>query len=163
MDGWLQCWLAGYWLRVHLFTMSLTYTTANILCTATDVGMHGLLAIVNRVTILCYPLVWVHCWPVADFFIANRHPYILLISLEIFFIFHYFVCKFHNCFVRVRMHGCTFHSHGYMYNLCLYYVKTILICTHIHTHTHIGMYHSALRLNILQVRVVHSPSQVQPV
>ena len=29
----------------------------NILCTATDVGMHGLLAIVNRVTILCYPLV----------------------------------------------------------------------------------------------------------
>ena len=30
--------------------MSLTYTT-NILCAATDVGMHGLLA-VNRVTIL---------------------------------------------------------------------------------------------------------------
>ena len=24
--------------------MSLTYTTTNILCTATDVGMHGLLA-----------------------------------------------------------------------------------------------------------------------
>ena len=38
--------------------MSLTYTTTNILCAATDVGMHGLLAIVNRthVTILCYPL-----------------------------------------------------------------------------------------------------------
>ena len=35
--------------------MSLTYTTTNILCAATDVGMHGLLAIVNRVTILCYP------------------------------------------------------------------------------------------------------------
>ena len=53
-----QCWLAGYRLRAHgyrlrahgyrlrahLFTMSLTYTTTNILCAATDVGMHGLLA-----------------------------------------------------------------------------------------------------------------------
>ena len=38
-----QCWLAGYRLRAHLFTMSLIYTTTNILCTATDVGMHGLL------------------------------------------------------------------------------------------------------------------------
>ena len=37
--------------------MSLTYTT-NILCAATDVGMHGLLA-VNRVTInKCYSLVY---------------------------------------------------------------------------------------------------------
>ena len=36
----LQC---IYRLRAHLFTMSLTYTT-NILCAATDVGMHGLLA-----------------------------------------------------------------------------------------------------------------------
>ena len=32
--------------------MSLTYTTTNILCTATDVGMHGLLASQYRVTIL---------------------------------------------------------------------------------------------------------------
>ena len=36
--------------------MTLTYTTTNILCAATDVGMHGLLAIVNRVTILCYTI-----------------------------------------------------------------------------------------------------------
>ena len=61
--------------------------------TATDVGMHGLLAIVNRVTILCYPLVCVHCGPVEDFFITiSRHPYILLISLEIFFIYLYSLC-----------------------------------------------------------------------
>ena len=92
VDGWLQCWLAGYWLRVHLFTMSLTYTTTNILCTATDVGMHGLLAIVNRVTILCYPLVWVHCWPVADFFIAKQtslHPFDFVRNL-----FHYLFVSF---------------------------------------------------------------------
>ena len=44
---------------------------------ATDVGMHGLLASQS----CCYPLVCVHCWPVVD---LNRHPYILLISLEIF-------------------------------------------------------------------------------
>ena len=89
--GWLQCWLARYWLKNHLFTMSLTYTTTNILCTATDVGMHGLLA----VTILCYPLVWVHCWPVADFFIAKQtslHPFDFVRNL-----FHYlFVSFFHN-------------------------------------------------------------------
>ena len=45
---------------------------------ATDVGMHGLLAIVNRVTILCYPLVCVHCGPVVDFFITKQtslHPF----------------------------------------------------------------------------------------
>ena len=36
---------------VHLFTMSLAYTTTNILCAATDVGMHGLLA-VDRVSVL---------------------------------------------------------------------------------------------------------------
>ena len=45
---------------------------------ATDVGMHGLLAIVNRVTILCYPLVCVHCGPVEDFFITKQtslHPF----------------------------------------------------------------------------------------
>ena len=34
--------------------MRLTYTTTNLLCAATDVGMHGLLSIIN-VTILCYP------------------------------------------------------------------------------------------------------------
>ena len=58
--------------------MSLTYTTTIILCAATDVGMHGLLAIVNRVTILCYPLVCVHCGPVVDFFITKQtslHPF----------------------------------------------------------------------------------------
>ena len=73
-----QCWLAGYRLRAHLFTMSLTYATTNILCAATDVGMHGLLAIVNHVTILCYPLVCVHCGPVVDFFITKQtslHPF----------------------------------------------------------------------------------------
>ena len=40
--------------------------------------MHGLLAIVNRVTILCYPLVCVHCGPVEDFLIAKQtslHPF----------------------------------------------------------------------------------------
>ena len=37
--------------------MSPTYTTTNFLYAATDVGMHGLLVIVNRVIILCYPLV----------------------------------------------------------------------------------------------------------
>ena len=88
ISGWLQCWLARYWLKNHLFTMSLTYTTTNILCTATDVGMHGLLA----VTILCYPLVWVHCWPVADFFIAKQtslHPFDFVRNL-----FHYLFVSF---------------------------------------------------------------------
>ena len=42
---------------------------------------------VNYVTILCYPLVGVHCGPVADLI---YHPYIFLISLEIFF--NFFVC-----------------------------------------------------------------------
>ena len=41
------------------------------LCAATDVGMHGLLAIVNRVTILCYPLVCVHYGPVEDYIITK--------------------------------------------------------------------------------------------
>ena len=58
---------------------------------ATDVGMHGLLAIVNRVTILCYPLVSVHCGPVISS-LLSRHPYILLISLETFFIYFIFKC-----------------------------------------------------------------------
>ena len=40
--------------------------------------MHGLLASQS-----CYILV--HCWPVVSS-LLNRHPYILLISLEIFFI-----------------------------------------------------------------------------
>ena len=52
---------------------------------ATDVGMHGLLASQSCYqNILCYILVCVHCWPVVD---LNRHPYILLISLEIFFLY----------------------------------------------------------------------------
>ena len=58
--------------------MSLTYTTTNILCAATDVGMHGLLASQHRVTILCYPLVCVHCGPVVHFFITEQtslHPF----------------------------------------------------------------------------------------
>ena len=81
----LQC---IYRLRAHLFTMSLTYTT-NILCAATDVGMHGLLA-VNRVTILCYSLVYVHCGPVVDFFITKQtslHPFDSVRNL-----FHLLVC-----------------------------------------------------------------------
>ena len=80
-----------YRLRAHLFTMSLTYTTTNILCAATDVGMHGLLAIVNRVTILCYPLVCVHCGPVEDFFITRQtslHPFDFVRNL-----FHLLVCN----------------------------------------------------------------------
>ena len=45
---------------------------------ATDVGMHGLLASQYCVTILCYPLVCVHCGPVVDFFITKQtslHPF----------------------------------------------------------------------------------------
>ena len=60
-----------------IFTMSLIYTTTNILCAATDVGMHGLLASQS-----CYhsvlPLVCVHCEPVVDFFITKQtslHPF----------------------------------------------------------------------------------------
>ena len=70
--------------------MSLIYTPTNILCAATDVGMHGLLAIVNRVTILCYPLVCVHCGPVVDFFITKQtslHPFDFVRNL-----FHLLVC-----------------------------------------------------------------------
>ena len=33
-----QCWLAGYRLRAHLFTMSLKATLTNPVC-STDVGM----------------------------------------------------------------------------------------------------------------------------
>ena len=55
----------------------------------TVVGMHGLLAIVNRVTILCYLLVCVHCGPVVDFFITKQTSlYIPLILLEIFSFTH---------------------------------------------------------------------------
>ena len=59
---------------------------------ATDVGMHGLLAIFNRVTILCYPLVCVHCGPVEDFFITKQtslyiHPFDFVRNL-----FHLLVC-----------------------------------------------------------------------
>ena len=82
--------------------MSLTYTTTNILCTATDVGMHGLLAVVNRVTILCYPLVCVHCWPVADFFIAKQtslHPFDFVRNL-----FHYLFVSFFVKFVALLAH-----------------------------------------------------------
>ena len=63
--------------------MSLTYTTTNILCAATDVGMHGLLASQSCYH-LCYPLVCVHCGPVVDFFITKQTSlYVFLISLEI--------------------------------------------------------------------------------
>ena len=43
-----------------------------------SLGMHDLLAIVNRDTILCYPQVCGHCGPVVDFFItkqASVHPF----------------------------------------------------------------------------------------
>ena len=59
--------------------MSLQASIAELASTAaTDVGMHGLLAIFNRVTILCYPLVCIHCGPVVDFFITKQtslHPF----------------------------------------------------------------------------------------
>ena len=47
---------------------------------ATDVAMHGLLASQYRVTILCYPLVCVHCGPVVDIFIT-KHTYTSLYIL----------------------------------------------------------------------------------
>ena len=69
--------------------MSLTYTTTNILCAATDVGMHGLLASQS-----CYhsvlPLVCVHCGPVVDFFITKQtslHRFDFVRNL-----FHLLVC-----------------------------------------------------------------------
>ena len=46
--------------------------------------------IVNRVTILCYPLVCVHCGPVVDFFITKQtslHPFDFVRNL-----FHLLVC-----------------------------------------------------------------------
>ena len=71
--------------------MSITYTTI-ILCAATDVGMHGLLASQLRVTIL---LVCVHCGPVVDFFITKQtslHPFDFFRNL-----FQYlFVSFFHD-------------------------------------------------------------------
>ena len=59
--------------------MSLTYTTTNcnILCTATDVGMHGLLASQS-----CYHSVLPSC--LSTLLASSRF---LLISLEIFFIY----------------------------------------------------------------------------
>ena len=55
-----------------------TASIAELSCTAaTDVGMHGLLAS-QSCTILCYPLVYVHCGPVVDFFITKQtslHPF----------------------------------------------------------------------------------------
>ena len=61
---------------------------------ATDVGMHGLLASQYRVTILCYPLVCVHCGPVVDFFITKQtslHPFDFVRNL-----FHLLVIIIHN-------------------------------------------------------------------
>ena len=57
---------------------------------ATDVGMHGLLAS-QSCTILCYPLVYVHCGPVVDFFITKQtslHPFDFVRNL-----FHLLVTK----------------------------------------------------------------------
>ena len=65
-------------------------SATSCMCAATDVGMHGLLAMVNRVTILCYPLVCVHCGPVVDFFITKQislHPFDFVRNL-----FHLLVC-----------------------------------------------------------------------
>ena len=39
---------------------------------ATDVGMHGVVATAMRASILCYPLVCVHYGPVVDFFITKQ-------------------------------------------------------------------------------------------
>ena len=61
---------------------------------ATDVGMHGLLASQYRVTILCYPLVCVHCGPVVDFFITKQtslHPFDFVRNL-----FHLLVLSMSN-------------------------------------------------------------------
>ena len=58
---------------------------------ATDVGMHGLLAS-QSCTILCYPLVYVHCGPVVDFFITKQtslHPFDFVRNL-----FHLLVTKY---------------------------------------------------------------------
>ena len=66
-----------YRLRAHLFTMSLAYTTTNILCAATDVGMHGLLASQSCYhSVLPYSLYIVD--HVVDFFIIKQtslHPF----------------------------------------------------------------------------------------
>ena len=93
ISGWLAAVLACRLLTqrplIHNEPHLYTTTNCNILCTATDVGMHGLLASQS-----CYhsvfPLVWVHCWPVADFFIAKQtslHPFDFVRNL-----FHLLVC-----------------------------------------------------------------------
>ena len=71
--------------------MSLTYTTTNILCTATDVGMHGLLASQS-----CYHSVLPPCLStLLASSIAKQtslHPFDFVRNL-----FHYlFVSFFHN-------------------------------------------------------------------
>ena len=70
---WGSLWISGLWVYSLQASIAKLASTA-----ATDVGMHGLLAIVNRVAILCYPLVCVHCGPVEDFFITKQtslHPF----------------------------------------------------------------------------------------
>ena len=82
--------------------MSLIYTTTNILCAATDVGMHGLLAS-QSCTILCYPLVYVHCGPVVDFFITKQtslYPFDFVRNL-----FHLLVSTNPDPAVSVQFHN----------------------------------------------------------
>ena len=97
---WLQCWLASSaMLACRLQTqspMSLTYTTTNSTSCVQPL-MQGCMVyqLVNRVTILCYPLVCVHCGPVVDFFITKQtslHPFDFVRNL-----FHLLVCILFSC------------------------------------------------------------------
>ena len=95
--------------------MSLTYTTTNILCAATDVGMHGLLAS-HRVTILCYHLVCVHCGPVVDFFITKQtslHPFDFVRNL-----FHYFSISILQLIPVPAVYGVMYFSCSLADNVC---------------------------------------------
>ena len=77
------------------------YKPAELASTAaTDVGMHGLLASQYRVTILCCPLVCVHCGPVVDFFITKQtslHPFDFVRNFFIYF-------KDNNCAHNTVVH-----------------------------------------------------------
>ena len=69
--------------------MSLT-TTTNILCAATDVGMHGLLASQSCYHSVLPPSLCTLSGPVADFFITKQtslHPFDFVRNL-----FHLLVC-----------------------------------------------------------------------
>ena len=56
-----------------------------MLCTATDVGIYGLLASQSCYHSMLAPCWFIHCGPVADFFIPI-HPFDFVRNLFIFFI-----------------------------------------------------------------------------